>query len=225
MKIIEHLQAEGRRLSQEILEAQYRDPFWAARFGARGRRFADEDSDFHLRYLARALATDDARVLVRYARWLRELLATRGMCTRHLADNFFRLERKLLETGWAGAEAAAGYVRQARESLRYADGPAAEVQALEAPPGSDLATVEDPSAYLSYLADALALGNPATLVAHVRWTTEWLTGLGEPIQEMRRRLEALARLLRERGVGAAPRLFLDEARATLGIAAPGVPLR
>lgn len=215
IELVQRLRSEGPDLSRAVLEAMYRDPFWTARFGDRGRRFADEDSDYHLRYLTRAVIAGDAKVMARYAVWLREVLATRGMCTRHLAENFLRLEEALLARGWPDAPLAAGYLEQACLALRYDHGPAAEVQALESAAISQGEYAEDPAVFLSYLADALALGNPATFIAHVKWTADWFASRGRQPAEVRARLEGIARLLREHRVSAIARLYVDEARAAI----------
>ena len=120
----ELLQREGAALSEAVLEEQYRDPFWRARYGDRGRRHADQDSAFHLQYLARALETGAPEVMVRYARWLREVLVTRGMCSRHLAENYRLLARNIEARGWPDAARAASYLNEAAGALDYADGEA-----------------------------------------------------------------------------------------------------
>lgn len=61
-ELLERIERDGRALSQGVLDEMYKDPFWTERYGDRGRRHADEDGDFHLRYLSRApTAGDPAR--------------------------------------------------------------------------------------------------------------------------------------------------------------------
>jgi hypothetical protein len=188
--LLEALEREGRTLSQRVLEEMYKDPFWTERFGARGRRHADEDSDFHLRYLARALAAGQADVLVRYAVWLREVLATRGMCTRHLDENFRLLAGEISARSWPGHEQAVAFLARAREALLHEDREARELQRRTEAMGEAIAKAfrarrpegwtradargsgalrDDACNYVSYIADALAFGNAATLVAHTGW--------------------------------------------------------
>jgi hypothetical protein len=187
--LLQHIEHEGREISQKVLDEQYRDPFWTERYGDRGRHHADEDSDFHLRYLSRALAADDAGVLRRYAVWLREVLATRGMCTRHLDENFRLLSREIAARPWPDRERAVAFLGEAREALAYQDADAASLQSNaevlgaavarafheERPAGwkrdarGDGGLRDDAASYVSYIADALAFGKPDTLIAHTRW--------------------------------------------------------
>ena len=84
----EALSAQARELSQHVLDRMYENPFWMQKYGERGRRFADEDSPFHLKYLDQALAANDLAVFQKYAKWLRSVLVSRGMCSEHLGENF-----------------------------------------------------------------------------------------------------------------------------------------
>lgn len=171
-ELLQRLQSDGPALSQRVLEEMYRDPFWGERFGTKGRRHADEDSDFHLRYLARALAAGDPAVLVRYARWLREVLATRGMCTRHLDENFRRLGEALAAQGWPATDLAVGFLNAARNALVWTEGPAAALQRDADRLADDIAQGQLESHardLVSYLLDAVALGRPDLFATHVAW--------------------------------------------------------
>ena len=215
--IVDHIALEGRAISQAVLAEQYRDPFWGARFGDKGRRHANEDSDFHLQYLTRALVTRDTAVLVRYARWLREVLNSRGMCSRHLAENFRLLAEGIEAKRWPEGELAAGYVREARAALAYEEGDAAAVERahealLKAALHDAGAARREPLCnLLSYLADALALGSPDTLVAHVRWTSAWLRQSGGDATSLALDLHALARALRATGAPSRACEYVDAA--------------
>lgn len=179
-ELLDHLRLDGQALSQAVLEEMYRDPFWRARFGDRGRRHADEDSAFHLRYLARAIEADAPEILVRYALWLREVLATRGMCSRHLAENFRLLAITLDAQAWPDSARAAAFVRQAQAALDYTGGDAAALQrarpAIVAHATSRTGPArQEPLANLaSYLEDAIAFEAPAMWSAHVDWTAQWI---------------------------------------------------
>ena len=198
-ELVAHLEHEGRALSQRVLAEMYRDAFWSERFGDKGRRHANEDSDFHLRYLARALAAGDAGILARYATWLREVLATRGMCTRHLDENFRLLAREIAAQPWPDRDWAAALLAQARDALVYPAGAARWVQehaeriaaaAIQGAQGQgrgawkkddgrgDAGLPDDARNYVSYLADALALGDARTLVEHTRWFVRHLHAHG-----------------------------------------------
>jgi hypothetical protein len=229
--LAERLLGEGRALSQRVLDTQYRDAFWGERFGTRGRRHADEDSDFHLQYLARALEADDGASLVRYACWLRELLASRGMCTRHLDENFRLLAAEIEATRWPGCERAVALLAEARDALRYTAQDARWIQEREAELGAAVADslrarfprgwkcrdargadglADDAANYLSYIADALALKDPRTLVDHTAWLATHLESHGVPAGEVRAFLDALREALAARG---APVTALDFLRA------------
>lgn len=197
-ELLRNLEAHGHAISQRILDEMYLDPFWIKRFGARGRRHADEDSDFHVRYLKRALEADDRGLMPRYALWLREVLVSRGMCSHHLAENFERLAAAIGERGWAGHEQALSLLEGAVRSLDYPGGVEAALQrraailadawerSLRARGGNPAAGLaRGPGAFatdaahlVSYLADARARSNPALFVAHVRWLARELPGAG-----------------------------------------------
>ena len=215
--LVAHLQREGVALSRQVLAAMYHDPFWQERFGGRGRTHADEDSAFHLRYLARSLESGDPQVLVRYARWLREVLASRGMCTRHLAENFRLLADAIAARDWPDTALAVHHLEVARAALAYVEGEPRAVQQLEDrdADSTDVAYCDDPENYLSYLADALAFGSPATLVAHVRWTREWLQRIGAGTRTMDLALAEVARRVRAAGTAPQALAYLEEAQAAL----------
>ena len=150
------------------------DAFWAARYGERGRRFAAEDAAHHLRYLCEALTGGAPDVLARYARWLRDVLVARGMCTLHLEEHF----RHLRSAVAAEAEAALAvrYVDVAIDALRYPDGQARAAQdavlALEnRRDGGPRNSAVEPAFLAHYLADAITLNDPSILLDHLAWVT------------------------------------------------------
>lgn len=161
--LLARLASDGPALAAEVLAAIYRDPFWRARFGARADEHGSKDGLHHLAYVREALAAGSPDVIAHYARWLQSVLTTRGMCSRHLADHFDRLAAAILAAGWPGAARAAAVLAAATAALRYPEGPArALADRIPALP-AELATLA------SYTSDALALGAPDTLVAHVAW--------------------------------------------------------
>ncbi|NPC51111.1 hypothetical protein D7X99_18715 [Corallococcus sp. AB032C] len=180
------LQVEARTafLASNSVQALYEDPFWAARYGIqRARRFGDEDAVFHVRYLVQALDAARPAILEDYARWLRTLLVTRGMCSLHLDQHFDGLARALQAEGFGPDSLPHTYVQSARQALRYKDGPAhavesdiagiisAAVRRLEGalPPGNRLRLEQELRLQLSYLSDALALGREDLWNAHLQW--------------------------------------------------------
>ena len=235
-RLVQHLERDGRALSQRVLQEMYRDPFWSERFGDRGRRHADEDSDYHLRYLARALAQGGPHVLVRYAVWLREVLNTRGMCTRHLDENFRLLALAIMEQPWPDREQAVAFLTTAREALLHEHGEARRLQEAIDPLAREVvaafrerqpqgwkrdargrgALEDDAANYLSYVADALALGSPDTLVEHTRWLAVHVREHSATPQDMAAFLAAVHGVLGDLPQAAA---FVEAARSTLGVTA------
>jgi hypothetical protein len=183
------LAAEGPAVSARVIEDMYGSPFWLARFGDRGRRHAGRDGDFHIQYLCEAVASGDAGVFVSYARWLREVLVTRGMCSRHLADNFVRLAAAIEREAWPGRERAVEILRAGAASLAYTDGAAALVERVR--PAED----DDLDHFLSYLADATALGRPELFEQHVSFMAGFYLQEGQPISHLASRLAALDAML------------------------------
>ena len=227
------LLCDGHALSQRVLDIQYRDAFWSERFGDRGRRHADEDSDFHLQYLARALDANDGAILVRYARWLRDVLASRGMCTRHLDENFRLLAAQIeAQSGWPNREAALGLLGEARGALLHTHKDARWIQDHEATLTASQVVylrtrgigwkrddargaeglADDAANYWSYVADALALGDPRTLVEHAVWLVRHVCRHGVSAEEAQAFLAAAAEALEARGPATA-RAYLAAAAA------------
>lgn len=189
--LVRELQAQATALTLRVAGELYRDPFWDARFGARGRKFTEEDGQYHISYLVQSLAAQDPEVLARYGCWLRSVLTTRGMCTRHLAENFERLALAVGELH-VDAQLAVNYLYAARDALhrelgsaqplaeaseRLTEGVCSWLDSAGNTPRTEALRQQLPqriSSLLSYLADALALGQAQQLVAHVSWLDSWL---------------------------------------------------
>lgn len=181
-------------IAARSVDAMYEDPFWDARFGARGRAFADEDGAHHVRYLVNALRADDAAYLCGYAGWLQVVLTTRGMCSAHLADHFTRLGASLRAEGIAAPEidalleAARAALARAGDAgaVEHAARPAVEgwPDAARARWGADAPPAEeahrDARHLASYLADAVALERPDGFASHVAWLRGHLRRCGRP---------------------------------------------
>jgi len=130
--LIERLEASAAELARRSIAEMYDNPFWLERFGARGREHAERDGAYHVSYLIQALAGQDASVLTSYARWLQSLLVSRGMSSRHIAENFERLARAI-QRQVAEPEPAIELLAAATGALLYEGGPARELQTLAAP--------------------------------------------------------------------------------------------
>lgn len=205
------LSLHGARISFEVVNQMYRNPFWKARFGDRGRRFAEEDGRFHVQYLVQALEARDAAPLTSYARWVQGVLTSRGMCTRHLADNLRLLGMALQAEGYPEIGEAQDYLDQAVRALRYSVPEAGEVQdRAEELAGSAVETLltahpdwaplptskdrcrDDALYHLSYLADAIASAQPALFSSYGVWIAGFLEGFGVPRAHTTAMLDALS---------------------------------
>ncbi len=156
-----------RPLSARVIAEMYRDdPFWEARFGDRGKRNANADGNFHAAYLAQALHMHAPAIMTRYARWLRDVLVARGMCSWHLEENFARLRVVVLATELPFAVAAGALLDDAMKALHHEEGAAAAVERLR--PELEQAA-RNGRVLGSYIGDALAIGDPKHFIAHVQW--------------------------------------------------------
>jgi len=124
--LAERIEAKASELGRRAIVEMYQNPFWQERFGARGREMSDKDSEFHISYLIQALIASQPDVLTRYARWLQTLLVSRGMCSRHIDENFERLARAIGDE-ISEPEPALELLRAARQALIYESGPAREL--------------------------------------------------------------------------------------------------
>lgn len=201
--LIGQLEAACERLTDRVLGEMYADPFWRERFGERADKHGRQDGRFHVQYLQQALAEDEPAVLENYARWLQQLLISRGMCTLHLAENFERLAVAVADERWPDGQAAVDLLRAAEAALAYPEGLAGEVQrraetiVLAAAVALAKAGEEEPlqvaelATLVSYCADALALNSPQVLADHVAWLAGYLERRGVPRVRLTRRLEAI----------------------------------
>ncbi len=226
------LKASSANLAGRALAAMYEDPFWAARFGDRGRRFSQEDGQYHVTYLIEALAAGDPGVLVRYIQWLNTVLVTRGMCGRHLMDHVQCLADAIEAEAIPSPEPALAMLRAAKGALAYLEGPERAVQEAAPTIAAEAAAAlveshpewrvpqENPIAnrlglrgylareaeiLLSYVADAVHLGDASLFARHARWAAPHFAQAGaspdqvaETLAAISRRLDALPEGARER---------------------------
>jgi hypothetical protein len=196
----------------------YLDPFWDQRFGERGRRFAEEDNLHHISYLVQTLRTDSAELLTAYVRWLQRVLTTRGMCSRHIEENFERLAEAMHAEQIADAGPALTLLDAASAALAYDDGPAQAVQRAAGQASEQIAKTvaerhaswpagldgsgrswyqNDARYLLSFLADALANERPDRFAEHVRWANGFYARQGRPSRYLAELLSALDESLQE----------------------------
>jgi hypothetical protein len=198
-ELIAELETRAPALVERVLREMYANPFWDERFGARGRTFARQDGHYHIDHLVVALRMEEPALFTRYARWLQVTLTTRGMCSRHLAENYARLARAIQDEVPVETDAALAYLQQAEEALVYEEGPARLLQ-LEAErlagqcvsllfqrhpewlehggEQSQLRCRDDFLYHLSYLADAIANDQPAHFAAYLSWIKGFLARRG-----------------------------------------------
>ena len=166
--LIAELESAAARLTRRVMSEMYRDPFWMERYGDRGRGHADTDNDFHVKYIVSALEADDPSLFATYGRWLRDLLVARGMCSRHLADNFDHLADAIAEEKWADREIAVAILRVGTAGLRHTTGDAAAIEnhryVWVATLGEDGTRADH---VLSYVADALVTRQRAGLDSYI----------------------------------------------------------
>lgn len=200
----ERLRAATPALNLAAVDEEYADPFWWDRYGERGRRFMIEDGQHHYSYVGEAVAGGSTALMVRYARWLRGVLVSRGMCSEHLADGFRVRARLLAERGWEDAAPALAAFAVGEAALRHDEGPAAGILpepgtrltlAGEGIVGDDAERQHEARTLLSYLADALADGRPEILLEHVVWRRGFDERRGRPASHTPALLRALASTL------------------------------
>lgn len=189
--LVADIEAAADALTDRVLAEMLENTFWRERFGERAQKHGRQDGLFHIKYLSEALRTGEATVMEQYARWLQQVLTTRGMCTRHLDENFERLAKAIGET-IPGSAPAIAMLDAARGALRYAEGtPARRVQDATAAIAASVAgalyakhpewpetyrarCTDDLSYHLCYAADALALAMPNVFASYLGWIGEFL---------------------------------------------------
>ncbi|MFT3698078.1 MAG: hypothetical protein QM831_33360 [Kofleriaceae bacterium] len=192
MKLSEQLIAASAELSERVMAEMFVDPFWQKKYGGeRATKHTRADGDFHVKYLAEALESEDPRVFASYARWLRELLVSHGMCSRHLQENFNRLASAITDKGWPDHERAVAILHAGAQALVYRDGAEGHIDhlRLQAQPEGDLDTL------LSYLADAVAFEQPARFAAYVEFARTLRTSLDVELAAVKRLIAGEARAL------------------------------
>lgn len=228
------LRAHASSLAADCTSRSFADPFWDARFGPRGRRYTEEDARHHLDYLATSLESADPSLLAHYARWLRSVLVTRGMCSLHLVRNLETVS-DVVTTSVVADAATADQRTAIREALlgagralRYESEPAASAEALTTavltratswtgvPHWSAwtdaLGSSTDLAHHWSYLTDAIALQRPTLYSAHIAWLVRAGAERGLPRAWPDAALASLEKLLIE---VEAPQATADSVRAVI----------
>ncbi len=185
-QLAEQLRSRGRELSRWVIDDMYRNPFWASRFASRGKEHAAQDAQYHITYLATAVETGLPEIMANYAVWLRNVLTSRGMCTRHLDENFERLaDAMAMDYALSPDRLPFACLEAARTALLYEEGTARHIQQrqqqladtilkdigahpkFENVPG--ISTRDDVRYLLSFCADGVASNSSDQLAAHLSW--------------------------------------------------------
>lgn len=214
--LADYVERLGDSIARRAMAIMYANPFWDDRFGARGRRFAEEDGRHHVAYLCEALRQGSTEPLERYARWLQSVLTTRGMCSAHLDENLERIGGIILSEELPEGNVAVSFLDAARRALCYAPGSARDVQDASDAIGVEVrrtlssanprwrdewghdsasrltATVEWP---VSYLADAVHLGRDDQLAGYLAWLADFAARREIPATSLDAFLEALGSAL------------------------------
>ncbi len=184
--VASRLRERAQVLSARVIDEMYANPFWDDRFAARGRKHAEQDAQYHVTYLATAVEMGSATVMEHYAVWLRGVLTSRGMCTRHLDENFERLADSIaFDSEVSHHRELIEYLARARNALYYDDPVARELQtrgheladrvystlanqeSFELVPGIN--SVDDIRYLISFVADAIVERSAEHLASHLRW--------------------------------------------------------
>lgn len=200
---VDALERHAGELAVRSVAAVNEDPWWDERFPRGGRRHAAEDGAFHVRHLCDSLRIESPTLFVRYARWTRDVLAARGMCTMHLSASLRRLALAIEALRLEGGSIAVGYIDEAERALRYDDGPARALQdatrpmveALETRLASEAPIVRDAARLaeqVSFVADAIARRDTHVFEEHARFMEAFFTRHGASPRAMVRVLSAIA---------------------------------
>ena len=208
MTLIARIEAAADGLTDRVLAEMLANPFWVERFGERAQKHGRQDGLYHIKYLIEALRTLEPAVIEQYARWLQQVLTTRGMCTHHVDENFERLGRAIADT-IADSAPAVAMLDAARRALRYPEGtPARRVQDAAPELARSVAAqlharhpgwstehrgrcADDLRYHLTYAADALALAMPSVFAAYITWIGDFFERRKLPRQHLEESISLL----------------------------------
>lgn len=84
------------RITEDVVSADYaRRPELLARYGEEGRAFYARDNNYHLAFLAEAVANGEPALFVDYVAWARSMLAAHGVLVEDLVENLKLLKSAL----------------------------------------------------------------------------------------------------------------------------------
>jgi hypothetical protein len=122
----------GAAIAKACVEQIYATwPDLLDRYGERGRQFTAEDNFWHLNFLDAAVALGDPEHFRRYATWLLEFFAPRGLGPEHVAGAF-----QFLAEGLAAAEVPPEQEGHRQELIEVLRDTGARIRALPLETGS-----------------------------------------------------------------------------------------
>ncbi|HEY0252199.1 MAG TPA: hypothetical protein VGC41_11775, partial [Kofleriaceae bacterium] len=119
------------------------------------------------------------------------LLVTRGMCSRHLAENFNRLAAVIEEEPWPDRTRAIAILHAGAQALVYRDGDASQIDRVRV----QVTAEPELDTLLSYLADALAFEQPPWFATHVVFARTLRTTLDAELAAVKRLIAGETRAL------------------------------
>ena len=108
-------------IDEAVIKLYERYPELDDRYGETGRKKCYEDNIHHFNYLESAADVGESKVFSDYALWLNSVLVSRAMKLDHLIDNFKCIMESLEEHKVEKGEAFKLYLKQAIESIQFAD--------------------------------------------------------------------------------------------------------
>jgi hypothetical protein len=229
--LVEKLKSAAPEITASVVRQMYKNPFWEHRFGARGRKFTEEDGFYHLQYLEQAYVANDAQIISSYARWLRSVLTSRGMTTRHLAGNFQLIRNEVAARFAEDAAPLTALLEAAEQALLYEEQPARELQEHSIKIGERALSrlsathsawavrpIETPGVgavdlfadLLSYAADAIAMSRPEVFGSYVELLRSLVIAQGITDAELNELLGALLISARESTLSATAKDALEQ---------------
>lgn len=101
------LRDKSPAITELVISKDYaRRPELIERYGERGRAFYKRDNDYHLSFLAEAVANEDPVLFVDYVTWARSMLTSHGVLLEDLVKNL-RLLKEAIEDEMGDDEAVA----------------------------------------------------------------------------------------------------------------------
>jgi hypothetical protein len=115
LQLANGIAAAERRLAGRATELVYeRLPELEQRYGPAGRARCEDDTALHLRFLASAVAVEEARILSDYLAWLAPLLERFGVPPEDLDANFAAIGAAVRELVPTAADRVDSLIEEAR---------------------------------------------------------------------------------------------------------------